>query len=195
VEDIPLLAEHFNYSFMLKTGREYAPIAEEHLEHMMSLPWRGNVRELAACVKKYATSGEPEMLFGESGSGAGKRSDESVMPSSLVAPRPPERIETPAPNNDAGMGQLGSGQIARPAPPEPAPPPPSAPTAATTPKRGTREFPSLKEASRKAVEETERALIEEALQYTLWNRRKAAKLLKISYSSLLRRIDAYNIGE
>ncbi|MCL4215380.1 MAG: sigma 54-interacting transcriptional regulator [Candidatus Hydrogenedentes bacterium] len=53
----------------------------------------------------------------------------------------------------------------------------------------------LKEATKKAVETTERALIEEALRITLWNRRKAAKLLKISYSSLLRRIDAYNIGK
>ena len=46
-----------------------------------------------------------------------------------------------------------------------------------------------------AVELTERALIEEALRYTQWNRRKAAKLLQISYSSLLRRIDAYSLGK
>ena len=39
-----------------------------------------------------------------------------------------------------------------------------------------RRFPPLKEAAKKAVAETERALIEEALRYTLWNRRKAAKL-------------------
>lgn len=57
-----------------------------------------------------------------------------------------------------------------------------------------REFPSLKDATRRAVEATERTLIEEALRYTLWNRRKAAKLLAISYSSLLRRIETYSIG-
>jgi two-component system response regulator AtoC len=61
--------------------------------------------------------------------------------------------------------------------------------------RGEKKFPSLKEAARRAVEQTERALIEDALNYTLWNRRKAAKLLDISYSSLLRRIDAYDIGQ
>lgn len=55
-------------------------------------------------------------------------------------------------------------------------------------------FMPLKEATRRKVEETERTMIEEALRYTLWNRRKAAKLLQISYSSLLRRIDAYDIG-
>ena len=57
-----------------------------------------------------------------------------------------------------------------------------------------RKFTPLKEATRISVELTERALIEEALHYTLWNRRKAAKLLQISYSSLLRRIEAYSIG-
>jgi len=58
-----------------------------------------------------------------------------------------------------------------------------------------RQFPSLKEAVRQAVEETERRLIEETLRHTLWNRRKAAQLLDTSYSSLLRRIEAYQIGK
>ena len=58
----------------------------------------------------------------------------------------------------------------------------------------TKKFVSLKEATQRAVEATERTMIEDALRHTLWNRRKAAKLLKVSYSSLLRRIDAYQIG-
>tara|TARA_R110001592_G_scaffold79687_2_gene238197 strand:- start:211 stop:1221 length:1011 start_codon:yes stop_codon:yes gene_type:complete len=58
-----------------------------------------------------------------------------------------------------------------------------------------RTFIPLKEAARLAAEAAERALIEETLNYTLWNRRKAAKLLSTSYSSLLRRIEAYGIGK
>ena len=58
-----------------------------------------------------------------------------------------------------------------------------------------RSFISLKTAARNAVRKTERVLIEDALRYTLWNRRKAAKLLKTSYSSLLRRIETYDIGK
>lgn len=61
--------------------------------------------------------------------------------------------------------------------------------------REERTFIPLKEAARRAAEAAERALIEETLNYTLWNRRKAAKLLRTSYSSLLRRIDAYGIGK
>ena len=72
---------------------------------------------------------------------------------------------------------------AAPAPPEP--------EQHAAPKR----FTPLKEAARRATEQAEKALILEALRHTLWNRRKAAKLLDISYSSLLRRIAAYNIGE
>lgn len=86
--------------------------------------------------------------------------------------------------------------------PEPAPTPVPEPeeepkSASVRPRKEQprKKFMSLKEATRRAVESTERALIEEALRYTLWNRRKAAQLLDISYSSLLRRIDAYNIGK
>ena len=61
--------------------------------------------------------------------------------------------------------------------------------------REERTFMPLKEAARRAAEAAERALIEETLNYTLWNRRKAAKLLRTSYSSLLRRIEAYGIGK
>ena len=58
-----------------------------------------------------------------------------------------------------------------------------------------RQFMSLRDAAKRAADSAERALIEETLRYTLWNRRKAAKLLKTSYSSLLRRIDMYQIGK
>jgi DNA-binding NtrC family response regulator len=74
-----------------------------------------------------------------------------------------------------------------------APPPTTKPIVLES--REERTFMPLKEAARKAAEAAERALIEETLNYTLWNRRKAAKLLRTSYSSLLRRIEAYGIGK
>ncbi len=52
---------------------------------------------------------------------------------------------------------------------------------------------SLKDASRKAAEQTERVLIRDALVKTNWNRTKAAKVLGISYRSLLYKIKAYEI--
>jgi len=144
-DDIPVLAEHFNFNFCKKMDKEYEPIDDDVLERMQELDWRGNIRALAARVKEYVSSGAEAALLDDSG---------PQLPVKPVAKRP---AEAPA---DPG-----------------------------------RKFTSLKEATRMAVELTERALIEEALRFTLWNRRKAAKLLDISYSSLLRRIDAYSIGQ
>ncbi len=150
-EDIPLLAEHFNYNYSERLGKPYIPIDDGIIEEMTHHQWPGNIRELGACVKKFVTTGDPDTLLGED------QARETSMP---VPMRGPEK----KPNGNAEAVAV-------------------------------KKFLSLKEAAQRAVEETERAMIEEALRYTLWNRRKAAKLLKVSYSSLLRRIDAYQIGK
>lgn len=171
VQDIPLLAEHFNYNYLQKAGKPYDPLPTDYVERMKSCAWRGNVRELEGCVKKYVTSGNPDVLLGE---------DVGQTPPIDVRPTPPAipRSIAEAPSPPTGLPAA-----------DPVEPPPR-------PRRQTDEhqFVPLKEATRRAVEDTERRLIEEALNYTLWNRRKAARLLDISYSSLLRRIDAYKIG-
>jgi two-component system, NtrC family, response regulator AtoC len=157
-EDIAPIAEHFNYNFCERFGKDYRPLASEVLAKMEGLEWRGNVRELGARLKKYVATGNPDLL-------ATEYDDPAPQVAEPVREEPP-----PEP-------------VAVPADPEP--------EHQTAPKR----FVPLKEAARRAVEQTEKALILEALQHTLWNRRKAARLLDISYSSLLRRIAAYNIGE
>lgn len=145
-EDIPLLAEHFNYNYCKKIDKQYEPIDDDALRRMQDLDWHGNVRALAARVKEYVATGVESVLYDE---------------------------------------------------PAPAQAKPQAPSGKATAEEesGEKTFTPLKEATRIAVELTERALIEDALRYTLWNRRKAARLLDISYSSLLRRIDAYGIGK
>lgn len=149
LEDLPLLAEHFNYNFCKSLDREYEPISDDVLHRMNALPWRGNIRELAAKVKEFVATGDTACLVED---------------------------RTPPGSNGKTAPQKG-------------------PANANGSANGERQFESLKNATRRAVEETERRLIEEALRYTLWNRRKAAKLLQISYSSLLRRIDSYQIGK
>ena len=149
LEDLPLLSEHFNYNFCKSLDREYEAIPENVLERMRTLPWRGNIRELAAKVKEYVATRDTACL---------------------VEDRTP-----PSPNGKPASGTTAASANGR--------------------VNGDRQFESLKKATQRAVEETERRLIEDALRYTLWNRRKAAKLLQISYSSLLRRIDAYEIGK
>ncbi|MEA3365517.1 MAG: sigma-54 dependent transcriptional regulator, partial [Candidatus Hydrogenedentes bacterium] len=66
-EDIPLLAEHFNYHFSQKQGRDYHPLDQSLVSQMQSQPWPGNVREMAARVRKYIATGNPETLLTEGG--------------------------------------------------------------------------------------------------------------------------------
>ncbi len=51
----------------------------------------------------------------------------------------------------------------------------------------------LKQVARRAMEEAERSAIVHALSTTRWNRRRAARLLKVSYRSLLYKIAGYSI--
>jgi DNA-binding NtrC family response regulator len=146
-DDIPLLAEHFNYNTCKLLKKRYQPLSPDLVTRLQMQKWPGNVRELAAKIKEYAATGLPDVLLGN-----------EYIEENRPQPAPPVMAEIPA---------------ADPAP---------------------RAFISLRIAAKKAAEAAERALIEDTLRYTLWNRRKAAKLLKTSYSSLLRRIETYNIG-
>ena len=53
---------------------------------------------------------------------------------------------------------------------------------------------SLKKIKKAYVSEAERSTILKALAETQWNRKKAAKLLQVSYKTLLNRIEEYNLG-
>ena len=166
LDDLPILVEHFNYNFSKKLGRDYEPISPDLISQMQDLTWHGNIRELAGAVKKYVTTKSPSALL------------EAQETSSPFASSPPSGVTSSA--------SRSTGSAA------PAPAPNSTTNTTTTARnKGL----SLKEATRIAVEKTERELITQTLKATLWNRRKAAKLLDISYSSLLRRIDAYGIGK
>ncbi|MGQ9637630.1 MAG: sigma-54 interaction domain-containing protein [Thermodesulfobacteriota bacterium] len=52
---------------------------------------------------------------------------------------------------------------------------------------------NLKEVGKKAAELAERELIEATLQQTRWNRKEAARLLRISYKALLYKVDKYGL--
>jgi transcriptional regulator with PAS, ATPase and Fis domain len=52
---------------------------------------------------------------------------------------------------------------------------------------------NLKETGKKAAQEAEREFIHKALKHTRWNRKEAARLLKVSYKALLYKIEKYNL--
>lgn len=54
-------------------------------------------------------------------------------------------------------------------------------------------FPPLKEVKKKAIRKAEAKLIGAVLEETRWNRKQAAKILKISYKALLYKIKGYDL--
>jgi two-component system response regulator AtoC len=74
---------------------------------------------------------------------------------------------------------------------EPAPAAPAAPSIQQPALNGNDlEMPSLLEIGRRAAMQAEREAIERVLAQTRWNRRQAAKILKISYKALLNKLKA-----
>jgi two-component system response regulator AtoC len=65
--------------------------------------------------------------------------------------------------------------------------------AISPPQEAKRRFPPLKEVKKKAVQEAESKLIGDVLRETDWNRKRAAKLLQISYKALLYKIKELNL--
>jgi two-component system response regulator AtoC len=74
---------------------------------------------------------------------------------------------------------------------QPSPPIPS--ELELPPPEPKRRFPPLKEVKKKAVQEAEGRLISEVLRETDWNRKRAAKLLEVSYKALLYKIKDLNL--
>jgi len=63
-----------------------------------------------------------------------------------------------------------------------------------TPRKGKKSF-NLKDVGRKAAEDAEKKIIENALLNTHWNRKQAAKLLHVSYKALLYKIQKYHLND
>jgi two-component system response regulator AtoC len=53
----------------------------------------------------------------------------------------------------------------------------------------------LKEVGKKAAEVAEKEIIQSTLQETHWNRKQAAKLLRVSYKALLYKIQKYHLDD
>jgi DNA-binding NtrC family response regulator len=57
------------------------------------------------------------------------------------------------------------------------------------------DFLCLKDIGKKAAEVAEREIIQSTLQETHWNRKEAARLLRVSYKALLYKIQKYRLDE
>ncbi len=192
-EDIPLLIDYFLSLYSERYQRRRKPLTPETIQQMMEYPWPGNVRELESLLKRVIVLDSEEVIFQTIG---GKHSPVETIRSQNGQEgnlRAPWRTTAPYTTESIGTGYEPTGTRS--------PTPPgedrgngrgySYPHEIL--KESRDEPPGLKAIVEKAVEVAERAAILDALNRAKWNRRKAAKYLKISYSSLLRRIERYDL--
>ena len=163
--EIPHLLEHFMQQLAWHYGLPPRPLSPEFVAACQEHSWPGNLRELESVVKRYLVMGEAELLIHE-----------------LQRSR--------APRGGANGGQ---------AVPSPLPGPPAAAAAGAPPDA---EMPGLRDENprsglRSLVEsvkgEAEKNAIASALERTRWNRKAAARLLQVSYRTLLYKIQQYRM--
>jgi DNA-binding NtrC family response regulator len=162
-EEIPIFLDFFLRKYSEYYGKQPAPFSDYAVGRMMEYTWPGNIRELENLVKRYTIVGNEAQIIRELSTHKPIVSSLSGPPSGWGA-----KPETPVP------------VVAMPSPP--------APAFASGNGKVETETPSLLEIGRRAAMQAEREAIERVLAQTRWNRRQAAKILKISYKALLNKL-------
>ena len=174
-EEIPVFLDFFLRKYSEFYGKTPAPFSDYAVGRMMEYNWPGNIRELENLVKRYTIVGnEPQIIRELSTHKPIVRSEGSATSPIWGIKQDPQPVA-------AAPGGNGSG-VAMPAP--------SNGDGHTSSAVMDMEMPSLLEIGRRAAMQAERVAIERVLAQTRWNRRQAAKILKISYKALLNKLKA-----
>jgi two-component system, NtrC family, response regulator AtoC len=157
-EEISVFLDFFLNKYSHYYGKNPPPFSENAIARMMDYAWPGNIRELENLVKRYTIVGNEAQIIRE------LSTHKPIVTSTGFT----DVVETeaPAPANNSGRINMG---------------------AATT-FDGLGGTPSLLEIGKQAAMKAEREAIERVLTQTKWNRRQAAKILKISYKALLNKL-------
>ena len=171
-DDIPILVEYFLNRYCRMYNREAFKVSPNLMEMFLNYTWQGNVRELENNVKRLIILGNEAQLIAEF-----QRKQETGHYSAV-------------PDDSQGMNPAG-GEV------RPGPSRRISPKEKTTISGGNGEESAggqvagkvtLKEVAKIAQRKAEKVLIEQVLNGTRWNRRKAARILDISYKALLYKI-------
>src|SRR5579864_3364697 len=156
-EEIALFLEFFLRKYSEFYAKQPAPFSDYAMTRMIDYTWPGNIRELENLVKRYVIVGNESQIIRE------LSTHKPIMYSGSVAP--------------ASTAQPSAAPVSA----------PSAPALPIKKVNGQLEDdrPSLLEVGRQAALQAERAYIVQVLHETRWNRRHAAKIVKISYKALL----------
>ncbi len=166
-EEIPVFLDFFLRKYSEFYGKNPPPFSDYAVSRMMDYNWPGNIRELENLVKRYVIVGNEAQIIRELSTHkpiisavSGLSPSWGIKPEIAAAPAGPVAVEPP-PSGSGGNGGVSE-----------------------------MEMPSLLEIGRRAAMQAEREAIERVLAQTRWNRRQAAKILKISYKALLNKLKA-----
>lgn len=163
-EEVPVFVDYFLRKYSEFYGKQPAPFSEFAIARMMEYYWPGNIRELENLVKRYVIVGNEPQIIRE-----------------LTSHKPPATTWNESPTPLAARQSVSRGSQ---------PVTPAIPISSARPADDA-DTPSLLEIGRRAAMQAERAAIEKTLAQTRWNRRQAAKILKISYKALLNKLKTY----
>jgi DNA-binding NtrC family response regulator len=169
-EEIPVFLDFFQRKYSEYYGKNPPPFSDYAVSRMMEYTWPGNIRELENLVKRYVIVGNEAQIIRE------LSTHKPIVTSTGGAASPiwGLREQVPATPRSAapGNGQETAHQGV-----------PFIPNS-----KANDEMPSLLEIGKRAAMQAEREAIERVLVETRWNRRQAAKILKISYKALLNKL-------
>ncbi|HVP64321.1 MAG TPA: sigma-54 dependent transcriptional regulator [candidate division Zixibacteria bacterium] len=164
-EEIPIFLDFFLRKYSAYYGKQPHPFTDYAVNRMIEYNWPGNIRELENLVKRYVIVGNESQIIRE-------LSTHKPLVSSVTGATPWPGRDKPIEIPKAAGSSPGNGAATM-----------GVPNAA-----GEIEMPSLLEIGRRAAMQAEREAIERVLTQTRWNRRQAAKILKISYKALLNKL-------
>jgi transcriptional regulator with PAS, ATPase and Fis domain len=161
-EEILVFLDYFLRKYSEFYGKQPAPFSDSAIGCMMEYGWPGNIRELENLVKRYVIVGNEAQIIRE------------MSVRKPIVSRTPETGPVTDARDNGHRPSPTSGAI-----------PINSAKGAIDP-----DAPSLLEIGRRAALSAEREAIERVLTQTRWNRRQAAKILKISYKALLNKLKA-----
>jgi DNA-binding NtrC family response regulator len=196
-EIIPLV-EFFLIKYAERYGRTVMRPSQRLRDALLSYHWPGNVRELENVVKRYVILQDDGLVLAELERAPGSIESPSIAAAALAASPTPEATPIAVTPMAAAADPIAAAPIPAPMPaPVAAPPPmvaaPAPPVAPAPPpiELGETKLPKL---ARQAALVAEREAISLALERFRWNRRKAAKLLGVSYKTLLNKMKECGIS-
>ncbi len=168
-EEIPILFEHFMKRLAQRYFREPLPLSSTLEQACVDYFWPGNLREFENFVKRYLVLRDDKLALNElrpGGNGYGSERESNGR-------------------SGTGNGRNGNLVIAN-----PVAPPPTSGNGHSNPDNPPESLTTL---LRNMKQETEAQAISRALEKTNWNRKHAARLLRISYRGLLYKIRRHNL--